>query len=102
MTPEKRIQNALINYLKTLTLKYPIYVERRQAGGFSYKKGQADIYFVFNGIHVELEVKAENGQLSSMQQKWRDMCIKNNILWICAQNVDEFKAFMSEHFSEFC
>ena len=40
MTPEKRVQNKIIEYLKQLRdNNKPIFYERRQAGGYSYKKG---------------------------------------------------------------
>ena len=39
MTPEKKIQNSIIKYFKDLQKQgYPVFIERRQAGGFSYKK----------------------------------------------------------------
>ena len=58
MTPEKIIQNKIIAYLKKLEKEgKPIYVERRQAGGFAYKMGIADLYAAINGIHIEIEVK---------------------------------------------
>jgi hypothetical protein len=73
MTPETRVKNEVINYLKALQIVYnePIEVCRRDAGGFNYRKGMPDCYFVYNGIHVELEFKAPNGTPSSMQLMWQ-------------------------------
>ena len=97
MTPEKRVQNKILNYLKKLKeSRYPIFYERRQAGGFNYKKGIPDIYCVINGKHIEIEVKKEGGQLSTMQEKFRDMCREKNIEWICADNFEEFKLYLSK------
>lgn len=97
MTPEKRVQNAIINYLKKLEKEdLPIYVERRQAGGFNYKKGIADLYSIINGIHLEIEVKKEGGKLSPLQEKWRDKCNKLNIKWICASSVEEVKEIVNK------
>ena len=97
MTPEKKVQNDIVNYLNTLKEKgYPVYVERRQAGGFSYKKGIPDLYAVYYGLHIEIEVKKVGGELSTMQEKFRDMCYKNNIKYICADNIDSFIDFMNE------
>ena len=91
MTPEKRIQDKVIKYLKMLTIEgKPVYVERRQAGGFSYKMGIADLYAVVNGIHIEIEVKRPGGTLRPMQEKWRDICKARNIAWYCADNDDFF------------
>lgn len=88
MTPEKRVQNAIVEYLTELmNAGEPIFVERRNAGGFSYKKGLPDLYAVVNGIHVEIEVKQPGGELSTMQMKFRDKCFKRNIVWICAECV---------------
>lgn len=73
MTPETRVKNEIINYLKALQLVYnePIEVCRRDAGGYNYKKGLPDCYFVYNGIHVELEFKAPDGKPSTMQLMWQ-------------------------------
>ena len=94
MTPEKQVQNGIINYLKTLKDKgEPLYYERRQAGGFSYHMGIADLYAVYNGLHIEIEVKKLNGRTSTMQDKWAEKCQQLNILYICAKSVDEVKVF---------
>ena len=98
MTPEKIIQNAVIDYLKKLQQHgYNVYVERRQAGGFSYKMGIADLYAVINGRHLEIEVKRPGGELSTMQEKWRDKCKMLCIDWICVDNLDIFKHFISNY-----
>lgn len=95
MTPEKQIQNDILDYLKHLKQSFePIFYERRQAGGFSYKKGIPDIYCVYYGIHIEIEVKKPGGQLSTMQEKFRDMCETNNIKWICVDDVSQIKEYM--------
>ena len=92
MTPEKIIQNKILNYLKSLKeADEPIFYERRQAGGLNYKRGIPDVYFVYDGIHVEVEIKQQNGSLSPMQEKFRDMCKQKNIIWICAKSVEEVK-----------
>lgn len=93
MTPEKRVQNEIVNYLHKLEDEgMPIFVERRNAGGFSYKKGIPDLYAAINGQHVEIEVKRESGgELSTMQLKFRDLCKKRKITWICAKSVDDVK-----------
>ena len=101
MTPEKRIQNQIINYLKTLSKEgEPVFVERRQAGGFNYKKGIADLYAVYNGIHLEIEVKAPGGHLSPLQEKWRDKCKNLNIKYCCYDNLQDFKNFIKLNFQK--
>ena len=89
MTPEKRVQNAIVDYLNELQKHgAPVFVERRNAGGFSYKKGIPDLYAVINGIHLEIEVKQPGAQLETMQEKYRDKCAQLNICWICADCVE--------------
>lgn len=89
MTPEKIVQNAIVDYLTELQKDgLPVLVERRNAGGFSYKKGIPDLYAVINGIHLEIEVKAPGEQPTMMQLKYRDKCKARNIPWVCADNVE--------------
>lgn len=101
MTPEKRVQNAILKYLKELEKNgEPIMIERRQAGGFNYKMGIPDIFFVYNGTHVECEIKQPGGKLRPMQEKWRDRCIKNNIYYLCADSVEDVKYFIQSVFKK--
>lgn len=99
MTPEKRVQNSIVQYLKSLAdsgLK--VYYERRQAGGFSYKKGIADLYAIINGVHLEIEVKRPGGSLSVMQEKWKDKCDALGICWLCAESVEDVKFYLTNNF----
>lgn len=58
---EKVLQGKVISHLKALKKQgVPIFWEKRQAGGFNYKKGLPDIYIVLNGRHIELELKTPN------------------------------------------
>lgn len=100
MTPEKSVQNSIINYCKKLADKgFPIMYERRQAGGFSYKMGIPDLYVVINGIHIEIEVKRPGGQLRPMQEKFKDKCCKLHIAYLCADNLDDVKLFIKTNFN---
>ena len=95
MTPEKRVQNNIVDYFHELQQQGElVFIERRQAGGYSYKKGIPDLYAVVNGYHLEIEVKKPGGELSSMQEKFRDRCFKLGILWVCADKVDDVKEFV--------
>lgn len=97
MAPEKKVQNQVIKYLKDLAEQgYPIYVERRQAGGYSYKKGTPDLYCVANGQHLEIEIKKPNGHLSPLQERYRDMCKELNIAWICIDDVQALKNYLED------
>lgn len=91
-TPEKVVQDAILAYLKRLQKEgKPIFFERRQAGGLSYKMGIPDIYAVVNGVHLEIEVKKVGGELSVMQEKFAERCDRCGILWICADNIEIVK-----------
>lgn len=71
MTPEQKVQNDIENHLKIYQkMGFPIFYQKRQAGGFNYKKGIPDIYLVIAGEHIEVEVKAAGGKLSAMQLMW--------------------------------
>ena len=101
MTPEKRVQNACLDYLKKLADKgLPIMYERRQAGGFSYKMGAADVWFTIGGIHFELEIKAPGKSLRPMQEKWRDICESRGIMCMCIDNIETFEEFVDKLIKE--
>lgn len=98
MTPEKKVQNGILNYFKKLEeAGKPIFYQRRQAGGFNYRMGIPDLYAVYDGRHVEIEVKQPGGELSPLQEKFRDKCKRLNILWMCAESLEEVKRFFYEH-----
>ena len=98
MTEEKNLQNKMLAYLKTLKEQGKIALyEKRQAGGFSYKKGIPDIYFVcFGGLHVEVEVKAKDGKQSAMQEKFETLCLKNQIPYMLINDLSDFKVKVNE------
>jgi len=99
MTPEKRIQNKIIKFLEELIDKgYPVYYERRQAGGLNYKLGLPDLYAIVNGAHVEIEVKAGSGERSAAQIRWEERLTRINCHYILAYSVDDVKKFMEVHF----
>lgn len=98
MTPEKRIQNKVCKYLKQLEdTGHPLFWERRQAGGFAYKAGLPDIYFVYNGIHCEIEIKSITGSTSSVQDTWANKFKKLNINYICVNNIQDFILFVEKN-----
>lgn len=96
MTPEKQIQSKIMAHLAKLKDEgHPLFYERRQAGGFAYKAGLSDIYFVYNGLHVEVEVKRPGGSMSAIQETWARKFKELKVVHICVDNVEEFKKFMS-------
>lgn len=69
---EQKVQNDIERHLKEWQKQgVPIFFEKRQAGGFNYKKGIPDLYVVLNGVHVEFEIKKPNGKPSTMQLLWQ-------------------------------
>lgn len=102
MTPEKRIQNAIVKYLNDLAKAgMPVFVERRNAGGFSYKKGIPDLYAVVNGMHLEIEVKTPEGELEPLQETYRRKCERLRMPWVCATCVDDIKPFVETQLLKF-
>lgn len=96
---ENKIQRQIINYIKELEKQgFPIFYERRQAGGFNYKKGRPDLFIVYKGIHIEVELKREGGHQSSMQEKFQKKCEgKYNCPYICCCSLDEFINFLRNY-----
>ena len=47
-------------------------------------KGQCDLWgVVWGGLHLEIELKSENGRLTIEQKTWRDWCLLGQIPWMC-------------------
>ena len=93
--PETLIQTKILYYLKQLKEKgEPIFYERRQVGGLSYKKGMPDIYCIYKFVHIEIEIKTPTGELSTMQEKFRDRCKRDGTPWICVTSVNEVKDYI--------
>lgn len=98
---EKNIQTSIMNYLKKLKDEgHPIYVEKRQAGGYTYKIGLPDIYVVYNGRHIEIEVKRPGGERRACQEKWQEIFESINVPYLCADNLDIVKTFMNKIIEE--
>lgn len=95
---ENLIQTKMLNYLKRLKLGgFPIFYDRRQAGGFNYKEGLPDIYVVINGIHYEIEVKQPEGLKRNLQIKFEERCKKQyNMKYYCFDNFNDFKKLIDE------
>ena len=90
MTPEKEIQNAIINYFTLLRNSgFDNYVERRQAGGFAYKMGLPDLWAIIFGKHIEIEVKAPGKQARATQEKWAKRFKQMGVEYICTDNAND-------------
>jgi len=97
MTPEGGIKAEIVKYLTILENNgYKILQFRRQAGGFAYKKGLPDLYVIFNGKHIEIEVKQPNGSMSTMQETWARRFKDLGIYYICVDSIEEFKKFFDD------
>lgn len=71
-TPEQRVQNTIEANLKKFQKRgEPLFFEKRQAGGWNYKKGMPDLYVVYKGIHYEFEIKKPGGKASNLQLAWQ-------------------------------
>lgn len=96
-TPEKRVQNPIMEYLKSLQESgHPIMYERRQALACS-KKGLPDIWVLYNGVHIEIECKRLlGGELSTMQEKQRDRFIRAGAIYISPRSKEEVVKLFNE------
>lgn len=102
MTPEGLIKKDITDYINMLEKKgYPIHLERREAIGASYRKGIPDLYCIIRNIHLEIEVKQPNGQLSTMQEKWRAKFKKWGTPYILADNLNDVKNELREKYNIF-
>ena len=98
MTPEKLVQNSIIKYLQKLEKSgEKIFIQRRQAGGFNYHKGLPDVYIVYYGHHIEIEVKSKTGHQSEMQIKWQKKFEELDIPYICCDDVEDLKRFLIKY-----
>lgn len=89
-TPEKKLQNKIIALLES---DPTVYYERRQAGGFSYKAGLPDLWFLKNGKHVEVEVKAPNGYPTGLQLSKEKVLRAAGSLYWRGKNFEDFEKF---------
>ena len=95
-TEESKVTTKILSYLDGLQEKgAPLYYEHRSgSGGFNYKKGSPDLFIVYDGRHMEVELKALNGQPSTMQIKWQYKCEQIwHIPYCRPHSFEEFKAW---------
>ena len=95
-TAETKVAKDVLKYLDELIKGgAPLFYEHRSgSGGLNYKKGIPDFYIVINGMHVEVELKAADGHLSTMQEKFKYRCEKIwHIPYCCPHSLEEFKKF---------
>lgn len=69
-TPEGKIQESIMKYLKARG----IWLRRYNAVSSAY--GYPDLDVIYKGHYVGMEVKAENGEPTEIQEKMRDSIIK--------------------------
>ena len=99
-TKESALADECLEYIKYLSEGgAPIYLEHRSgSGGFNYKKGVPDIFLVINGKHIEIELKAPNGKLSTMQEKFKWRC---ETIWkiphFVPRTFEEFKEVVDKY-----
>lgn len=98
-TPEQKVQQAIIKYIKSLQLAgYPVEYFRREAGGAAYKVGSSDLYMIWGPYHVEIEVKSPDGKLSAMQEKWQEKMLNNGTPSLVVDNIEYFKSIIEKWF----
>ena len=96
-TEEAKVKKSICEYLKTLDLNgHPIYFERREAGGFSYKEGLPDLWCIYDGIHIEIELKQPTGSTRARQEKWEREFRRKGVLYIRPHSFKEFKEWFED------
>ena len=91
-TPEGKVKKQITDYLDGLIeKKHHVYWERRDASGLNYKKGLPDLWMCYNGLHIEIEVKAEKGERSAMQEMWQRYFDEHSISYILARSKEDFE-----------
>lgn len=98
-TPEQKVQQKIIKYFKQLKAAgYPIEYFRREAGTPCYKKGSSDLYFIWGPYHVEVEIKAPNGELSAMQEKWYNRMTSLGTPCLIIDNLEYLQDMINTYF----
>lgn len=95
MTPEGKVKKKIIEFLDGIP---SIIYELRQAGGWSYKKGRADLWGIYNGRHFEVEVKAPFGQPSMLQLEWEKKVKNSGGLYWRGDSLIDFKLWFIKTF----
>lgn len=96
-TPESKVKSEISKYLTSLEMAgLPIYYEARPAGGLTFKKGMPDIWMIYNGIHIEIEIKKPGGKMSIMQKKQRRRLQKSNCLVYCVESKEEVEEIIKK------
>lgn len=99
MKQETNLKNKIFNYLNSISQSdFPLLVFRRQAGGFSYNAGLPDLFFVWDGQHVEVELKAPDGKIRNLQLKWFEKFARKNITMFIVDNFESFKSTFENKF----
>lgn len=97
---EKYVQKKIIEYVKYLSKNgVPIDYERRQAGTPGYKIGSSDIFIMYCGLHIEVEIKDEGigeGGMSISQEKRKAKMASIYTPYICVDSFDQFKSFVNK------
>lgn len=98
ITPEKRVQIQIIDYLDSLKEEgLPLEWFRRDAIGPNYKKGLPDIWVITNGRHIEIEVKAPGciNERSAKQIEWEKRFNACRIPYMVVDSLERFKELFS-------
>lgn len=53
------------------------------------RKGQADVWGIFNGLHIEIEMKSRTGRQSKHQQNWQKAVERAGGVYILARTWSE-------------
>lgn len=91
LTPEKRVQNAIINQLRFHRWK----VQRNQAG-LGNTRGRPDLEAYKKGAILFIEVKAPNGRLSDYQKEYIKELTDQQMNVVVSDDSEKFLIFLEE------
>lgn len=94
---ETLLQTKVMKYFKKLQLEgHPFFYARRTAEGLSYEEGVPDLYCVYNGIHIEIELKILDGSVRTRQEAFERKCKKWGILYLRPMTYQEVVDFFEK------
>lgn len=90
-TPETKIKDAILDWCNASREGgLPILAFRRDSATINYRRGLPDIFVVYKNIHIEVEVKTPEGELSIDQIKWGERFRRMGTPYLVARSLTDF------------
>ena len=90
-TPETKIKDSILDWCNaSRDGGLPILAFRRDSASINYRRGLPDIYVVYKNIHIEVEIKTPDGELSIDQIKWGERFRRMGTPYLVARSLVDF------------